>query len=822
MREHALSLKYTLNEHGLSHMVGRVKGALVDHVFPDEKSIFDFLNLQYKKPEERTDGKAVTTMTIAPTLTEEPQNIQIVKEVNEPTISENIPTAIISAPEKKHRISKKRINKVDAPSIHMLEPPEPAPVMSTTIEQKDVCKLVSKTTTQNLTNFKMNGIQALESFNEPELTEILNMANNAFHCTGKPVMSDAEYDVLHEYIEKRFPQNQVLENVGAPVQKNKAVLPYQMWSMDKIKPDSNALAEWKKKYTGDYVVSCKLDGVSGLYSTEGPEPKLYTRGNGIVGEDISYLIPFLKLPKEKNIVIRGEFVIKRKLFETKYAKQYANARNLVAGITNRKTLNKNISDVDFVAYEVIQPNALSPSKQMSILSSMNVEVVQNKTFSDVTNELLSQILQDWRKNYIYDIDGIIVSNDRVYPRTSKNPEHSFAFKMVLSDQIAETHVVGVEWNASKDGYLKPRIHLEPVRLGGVNIEYTTGFNAEFISKNHIGVGSIVKIIRSGDVIPYIKEVITHAEHTMMPTVPYKWNDTHVDILLENIEDDAVVREKIITLFFKTLSVDGLGPGNVKKMISSGFDSVPKILHMNENDFLTVGGFQIKTAKKLLENIHSAIEKASISELMAASNKFGRGFGVKKIESIMESYPNVLKPEERDVVKLATIPGMSKSSAQDFIDRIPQFFDFMRECGLEEKLINKTSQTNQPVPEDSGPIKDGDKPVTKTENPSILGSIYNMFVKPREIDTTHPLYGKSVVISGFTDREKKLENKLKFVGAKLGSSVSKKTAALVVKSEEEQTGKWLAAKENDVPIYTLDKFMIKFFQKEGLNEVEHPV
>ena len=98
----------------------------------------------------------------------------------------------------------------------------------------------------------------------------------------------------------------------------------------------------------------------------------------------------------------------------------------------------------------------------------------------------------------------------------------------------------------------------------------------------------------------------------------------------------------------------------------------------------------------------------------------------------------------------------------------------------------------------------------------------MFVKPQDIDTSHPLYGKTVVISGFTDKNKELENKLKYVGAKLGSSVSKKTAALVVKSEDEHTGKWLAAKENDVPIYTLDKFMIKFFQKEGIQDVEHPV
>ena len=73
-----------------------------------------------------------------------------------------------------------------------------------------------------------------------------------------------------------------------------------MWSMDKIKPDTNALNKWKLKYNGPYVCSCKLDGVSGLFV--GPD-KLYTRGNGKVGQDISHLIPYLKLPKDKDIAI---------------------------------------------------------------------------------------------------------------------------------------------------------------------------------------------------------------------------------------------------------------------------------------------------------------------------------------------------------------------------------------------------------------------------------------------------------------------------------------------------------------------------------------
>ena len=87
-----------------------------------------------------------------------------------------------------------------------------------------------------------------------------------------------------------------------------------MWSMDKIKPDTNVLLNWKQN-KGPYVISCKLDGVSGLYTTEGEKAKLYTRGDGKIGQDISHMIPYLQLPTAPNLVIRGEFIISKRLFD---------------------------------------------------------------------------------------------------------------------------------------------------------------------------------------------------------------------------------------------------------------------------------------------------------------------------------------------------------------------------------------------------------------------------------------------------------------------------------------------------------------------------
>ena len=740
MREHALSMKYTLNEHGMSVMEGKKKGGLVEHKFTDEKSIFDFLGLVYKTPEERIDGRDVIIKTY--------QEKEKIQENLEP-----------SSPIKIRKTVKKRI---------VIKPP----TENKNVDTATVCENISNPSVFNLVeSFKKNGIKVLENLSEKQLSEMIDAANNAFHCEGNPIMLDNEYDILYEYIQKKFPKNNVLQNVGGIVEKNKVKLPYEMASMDKIKPDAGILPNWMKKYTGPYTLSCKLDGVSGLYSTEGDVPKLYTRGDGKVGQDISHMIPYLRLPKDRNIVIRGEFIIPKQIFKIKYEEKFANPRNLVAGIVNQKTVGEKVEDIHFVAYEVIVPHGLTSSQQMERLSKMDVEVVQNTTLPTISNESLSEVLQDWRKTYLYEIDGVIVIDDKIHPRASGNPKHAFAFKMVLSDQLAEAHVVDVIWSASKDGYLKPRVQILPIKLGGVTIQYATGFNAAFITENKIGVGAIIKLIRSGDVIPYIKSVITPAREPKMPDVEYVWNDTHIDILLKDLSQDETVLEKNIAGFFKGIEVDGLGPGNVSKLVKAGYNTIPKIIHMKKSDFLKVDGFQEATAAKLSDGIREKLEKASLAKIMAASNTFGRGFSDIKMELILKEYPNILNEGERNVKKLAEIKGMATKTAELFVQHIPVFLEFMNECGLEYKLHIEVS--------------------TK-----------------KELDKTHALYDKTVVMTGF--RDKSIENKLTEVGAKMGAAVNKNTFVLVVKDKTETTVKIEQAKKLGILIMEIDEFMKQYF------------
>jgi NAD-dependent DNA ligase len=630
---------------------------------------------------------------------------------------------------------------------------------------------------EHINKFKYHGISAIEKLNESELNTMIVTCKDTYY-NSTPIISDNLYDILADFTRQKYPESKLVDTVGAPIYKNKVKLPYEMWSMDKIKPDTNALANWKQKFKGKYVISCKLDGVSGLYDCISKPPKLYTRGDGKVGQDISHLIPFLNLPKISNIVARGEFIIKKKLFNAKYKNTFANPRNMVSGLVNKQTYDENMYDIDFVVYELISKTGVKPSEQMFRIIDYGFNSVKNETInkSELTNEKLSSILLNWRTNYEYEIDGIIVSDDNVYERKTGNPEHSFAFKMVLSDQVAEANVIDVLWEPSKDGYLKPRVRIEPINLGGVKIEYATGFNGKFIEDNKIGIGALIQIIRSGDVIPHIKSVSMPAQIPKMPEQSYVWNDTHVDVLLEDIDSDTVVALKNISAFFISLGVEGLAKGNIKRLIDAGYNSVPKIIQAKKSDFEIVG---FKTlADKFVKNIKDKLDNASLIDIMVASNKLGRGISNKTIEVIINHYPNILKESLSDgekYIKLIEIKGIGEVNAKTFIKNIPNFLKFLKDCGLENKLQRQNQNQNH---------------------------------KTTEEYSNHFLHNKKIVMTKVRDKD--IIEKMKEVGGIIQDTVNSETFVLIVKSKDDNSSKMQKAKDKNIPILTPEEFKNSYF------------
>jgi DNA polymerase/3'-5' exonuclease PolX len=251
MRQKALDQGYTLNEHGICHLTSdKKKGDLVSKPFPTEKSIFDFLGMPYKTPFERCSSPYIHVGDVLPTSVK--PSPTLMKEEKKP----------------KNKTLKKKV--IDKPDIIFVE------------LEEDLLK-----------NFATKGISFLETLQLEDLTNMLQYASKQYF-NHNPIITDNQFDIIKNYIDTKYPTNKVTKEVGAEVERNKVVLPYEMASMDKIKPDTNALSNWCQKFSGPYVLSCKLDGVSGLYCfDQKTKPQLFTRGNGTVGQDVSHLIPYL-------------------------------------------------------------------------------------------------------------------------------------------------------------------------------------------------------------------------------------------------------------------------------------------------------------------------------------------------------------------------------------------------------------------------------------------------------------------------------------------------------------------------------------------------
>lgn len=603
MRQRALDLGFTMNEHG---MIDKSNKLLVTGL-KTEKDIFNKLGMKFKQPNERINHLSIE-----------------VKPGVKPDVK---------------------------PGVKPVVKPDVKP-----------------------------DVKHIKLWSQKDLIEFLEESNNMYH-NGINDLTDNEYDELYDYAKTKFPNNSFFKQIGT-LSKNKVKLPYNMPSMNKTKPNSKFFDTFKKKYTdpSSFVISCKLDGVSGLYVL-GDTPALYTRGNGSVGQNISKLLPYLKLPSLHNgTVVRGEFIISKDNFKNYFANA-SNARNTVAGLINTINIQENLAYIDFVAYEVLSP-ILSPEKQMHFLQTNGFNTVLHKTVTSLSDNDLSQLLIQLKTDYKYQIDGIIITHNKIYIKNDGNPKHSVAFK--INDQFAETTVVDILWNPSINGSLKPTIKFLPVKLGGVIIEKVSGIHALFIKTHKIGVGAKIVIQLSGGVIPNFNSVISSAP-IKWPDCLYHWLNN--DIVLTNPLDNKTVQLKTIVGFFKAIQVDDLGTGNVKKIIDAGYKHIHTIIDMNVDNYLSVDSFKITKAKKLHNNISIKVQEATLPMLMNGSNIWTH-FNIKTFNLIISHEPDIITSTSNDaskIAKLNTIHGLGKPSAIKFVKHIPDFIKFIKFEKLDAKL-----------------------------------------------------------------------------------------------------------------------------------------
>lgn len=606
-----------------------------------------------------------------------------------------------------------------------------------------------------------------------DLHKLREISNNLYYNSDNSGgISDEVYDVLIEVIQEK---EKDFENpVGATVKQNHAYkLPYYLGSMNKCKEQKD-INRWCDKYADEdeFVIEDKLDGVSCLMIVNPTNViHLFTRGDGSVGTDISHftkVISNLPYKKQKTTVaIRGELIMKRTTFETKYKDKFANARNLISGIINSKTIKEEAYDIDFIPYEIITEQRLSIVEQFDRLTKMFHVIVNYRMISkdEMTVESLIAHLIDMKQKSNYEIDGIIVHSSKGYTRNkSQNPDYAFAFKTMLDSNIVDTEVERVEWNVTKWNVFKPRIKIIPVNLCGVTIQYTTGFNAKYIQENQIGTGAIVSITRSNDVIPYIVKV--KKPGVVEFPAQFAWNHTGVDILA--IDGDNTASIKSVSSFFAELGIKHVSDATVSKMFDSGFNTLIKILRVTKEELVKIDGFGEKLAERTLLNIHTSLQQASLSDVICASSCLGFGFGKKKIQKLLFHLPHFYLEEEDSpelLKQIIMIDGFSEVTAKQVVSHIPDVRDFVREIS---EFIHKTNK-----------------------------------VEDVKVEMNDSMSGQNVVFSGFRDKD--LEARIVSRGGNVATSVSKNTTVVVTKDVDESSSKLKKAREYHIPILQRDDF-----------------
>lgn len=612
-----------------------------------------------------------------------------------------------------------------------------------------------------------------------ELEELLDRLA-ILYDEGTSKISDELYDIMEEVLRKRNPNSEYFKQIAPLDDENKVRLPYYMGSLDKARQDNDVLDKWLRKNKGEYVISDKLDGVSGLLVNSNNKFKLYTRGDGEYGRDISHLIKYINIGKNipNNIAIRGELIISKKGFEELQKKyKFENARNCVIGLIGSKNLNEDIAkELHYVVYEIINPRFLF-TDQFNLLKSYTLDVASYIIKKDINVEFLTNYLTERKEKGEYEQDGIVIMDSSKIHKIErqKHPSYGIAFKINLNGIVTE--VEEVEWNISKHEYLKPRIRIKPIKLKDVTITYLSGKNAKYIVDNIIGKGSKLRIIRSGDVIPDIQEIISPSI-TGKPDLPesnYKWNKTKVDLVAIDIygtQKENLIKKQILH-FFKTIRVKFMGEGVIDKLVDRGYDTIDKIVSAKEEDLVKIEGLGKKSIEKLMNNMKSKLNSMELYEFMVATNKFGRGLGTKKIKQIIDNYPDIYKSfndKEKIREMLIKLDGFDTITINSFIDGIVSYQEFYNSLNS---------------------IYD-------------ISHIYKIKQTKKDIIKENKLSNKNIVFTGFRDKE--LQKKVENLGATVKETVTKNIDIVVKSDDEGISSKIKKALELNIRIMTKEEFI----------------
>ncbi|CDA31101.1 dNA ligase [Clostridium sp. CAG:492] len=665
----------------------------------------------------------------------------------------------------------------------------------------------------------MNDIEAKERIKELRAT--LEYHAKKYYDEDKPEITDYEYDMMMnelKSLEKQFPElidkESLTQKVGGHVKEGFKQVEHEVplqslqdvFSYDELRDFDDRVK--KQLHDGGanlkYVVETKIDGLSmAIEYKDGKFVRAATRGNGLIGEDVSANALTIKsIPKELkepiNIIVRGEVFIGSKEFEKLNEERevlgqslFANARNAAAG--SLRQLDSKITktrplDIFIFNVQKLENNPFnSHYEQLNYLDKLGFNINPVRILCNNIDEAIDAITKigEDRENLSFGIDGAVIKVNNLDYReelgtTFKTPRWAIAYK--YPPEQKETLLKDIICQVGRTGAITPMAILEPVKVAGSTISKTTLHNEDFIKEKDLKIGDRVIIQKAGDVIPEVVEAVKskrtgEEKEFIMPKVcpvcgaPTIREDGEAVTRCTGIECSAKALRNIVHFASKEgMEIDGLGYSIIEQLLDKKLiNNIADIYSLKLEDVASLK----KNGKKFAQNLIDAIEKSKSNDLFKLITGLGiRHIGAKSAKNLARKFRTMDNLMNASIEELSVQNDVGEITAKSI-------YEFFREEQSID-LINKLK----------------------------LAGV-NMESLEEE-NTDNRFEGKTFVLTGALSKYSRDEASdiIEKLGGKTSGSVSKKTSYVL--AGEDAGSKLTKAQNLGVTVITEEEFeeMIK--------------
>lgn len=548
-----------------------------------------------------------------------------------------------------------------------------------------------------------------------ELIKIINKASEEYYTNDNPTITDQEYDDYYHELEKLEQQYPELIREDSPTKRvggkiidefKKVSHEIPMMSLGDIFSEDEIFEfDQRIKKTipnPTYVCELKIDGLSvSLLYENGKLIRGATRGNGIVGEDITHNVETIKsiplvINDKRKIEVRGEIYMPKKSFnklnqerQEKGESLFANPRNAAAGsvrqLDSKIAAKRNLSTFIYHLPSSDDFNIKYHHESLSFMKELGFIVNENIKIADNVNEVINYV-KEWtekRESLPYEIDGIVIKVDKIEDQkklgyTSRTPKWAIAYKFPAVEVL--TKIKNIEFCVGRTGKITPRADLDPVHLAGSIIKSVTLHNEDYIKEKDIMINDTIVLHKAGDVIPEVVKVLK--ERRTGIEIPFKMikncpicnsklekKETEANYFCPNPNCDARNIEGLIHFSSReTMNIEGFGESIVEDFYNEGYLKTIcdyYTLYNHKEDLKELEGFGEKSVNNLLQNIEKS-KKNSLEKLLFALGI--RYIGKKTAKILAINYRNIdklMSAEYEDLVKIQDIGEVIADSVYKF-------------------------------------------------------------------------------------------------------------------------------------------------------------